>query len=320
MELTQSASVADLNLATDAPGFGLIDLDDAPAETPVDEPARDAEGRFTTEEEAPVAEEAVEEAVAEEPAPDRPKDSPEDLSRKKIPYPRFKEAVEKERAKARVLEDRLRAAEERLSRADTVDIDDAELTKLGDLLIEGKTVEYASGLKNVIANAVQTGVKIATERAIAAQTRESAEMTVENERQQAADQWAAQYPVFDPQSEQFDQSLTEEAVALRDAYESRGFSPAEALGRAVLAVTTLYGLNADQEAAAVAPPSPIAPRQPLKQKMAAAAQQPPMVPGTGAGTVDKPQTLLQKIATMTSDEFDRLSEADLDQLRNGIGR
>lgn len=326
MELTQSPAVDDLELITDSPDFGM--------------PPRDEQGRFTAEETpepaAPPAEpepepvpEPVAEAPAEEPVPEpepapQPesrKDSPEDLARKKVPYTRFKEALDKEKAKRHVLEERLREAEARVQQADTVDIDDAQLTRLGDLLIEGKTQEYATGLKAILQSAVQTGVKLATEKAVAQQTVQQVAMSAEAERAQAAAEWAAKYEVFNPQAPGFDEGLTSEAIALRDAYESRGFSPSEAIARAVQTLARAYELDGPAEAAP-APAAPVpapAERRPITQKkLAAAAQQPP--PAQGIGELDAAPSLLKRISEMSVEEFDKLSEDDLEKLRWGTGR
>lgn len=320
LEVSQSPDVSDLQLATDAPGFGL-------------EPQpRDEQGRFTATEEESAPVEAPVEAPAPEPAPEpepepepapEPKpehkrDSPEELAKKKIPYSRFKEALDKEKEKRRALEERLRAAEERIQQPDEIAIDDTQLTRLGDLLIEGKTEEYARGLKAVLQSAVQTGVKIATEKAVAQQTFEQVAMSADQERAQAAAEWGARYEVFNPQSEAFDPGMTQEAIALRDAYEAQGFTPREAIGRAVQMLARAYELDPPDVAPAAPSPAP-APRAPVAQKkLAVAASQPPT--SQGVGELDTQPTMLQRIANMTVEEFDKIPEAELEKLRQGMYR
>jgi len=322
--MTQSPDVDDLELITDSPDFGMPPRDEqgrftaeAPAEEPAPEAVPEPEPVAESPEPEPVPEPEPEPEPAPEPAPESKKDSPEDLARKKVPYTRFKEALDREKAKRQVLEDRLREAEARVQQADTVDIDDAQLTRLGDLLIEGKTQEYATGLKAILQSAVQSGVKLATEKAVAQQTVQQVAMTAEMERQQAAEQWAAKYEVFNPQSPGFDEGLTSEAIALRDAYESRGFSPSEAIARAVQTLARAYELD-PPEAAPTPVPAPVERRPTTPKKLAAAAQQPP--PAQGIGELDAAPSLLKRISEMSVEEFDQLSEADLERLRNGTYR
>ena len=315
-----------LDLVTDQPGFGLQPRDDMgrfaktdepeePAPEPVPEPEPASEPVADPEPE-PLAAEAPEAPAEPDAPPHGRKDSPEELARKKIPYSRFKEALDKERAKRQVLEERLRAAEQRIQQPDEIGIDDTQLTKLGDLLIEGKTEEYARGLKAVLQSAVQTGVKIATEKAVAQQTFEQVAMSAEQERAQAAAEWSAKYAVFNPQSEAFDAGITQEAIALRDAYEAQGFTPREAIGRAVQMLARAYELDAPDEAPAPAPAAP-APRPPVAQKkLAVAATQPPTA--QGVGELDTAPTLLKRISEMSQEEFDALPEAELEKLRNGF--
>jgi hypothetical protein len=318
LEVSQSPDVSDLNLVTDQPGFGMQPRDDSgrftPAEPVAEEPAPEPE----PEPEVAPEPEPVAEPDAEKPEAAHKRDTPEELARKKVPYTRFKEALDKEKEKRRALEERLQAAEARMQQSDTVDIDDTQLTRLGDLLIEGKTVEYAAGLKQILQSAVQTGVKIATEKAVAQQTVQQVAMTAEMERAQAAEQWAMKYDVFDPRSENFDEGLTSEAIALRDAYESRGFTPSEAIGRAVQTLARAYELDLPgEEAPPAAVPAPD--RKPITQKkLAAASLQPPVA--QGVGELDTAPSLLKRVSEMTQDEFDALPEAELEKLRNGIYR
>lgn len=320
LELSQSPDVSDLNLVTDQPGFGMQPRDDngrfAPPESAVAEPALEPEP--APEPEAEPEAEPVAELEAEKPDAAHKRDTPEELARKKVPYTRFKEALDREKEKRRAVEERLQAAEARMQQSDMVDIDDTQLTRLGDLLIEGKTVEYAAGLKQILQNAVQTGVKLATEKAVAQQTVQQVAMTADMERAQAAEQWAMKYDVFNPRSENFDEGLTSEAIALRDAYESRGFTPSEAIGRAVQTLARAYDLDAPEEAAPPAPAPVLAPKPTTQKKLAAASLQPPAA--QGVGELDTAPTLLKRISEMTQDEFDALPEVELEKLRNGIYR
>lgn len=308
-------------------------------------PPRDEQGRFTAKDDAPPAEDTeaadqsadesvpaeepvaeepaateeppVEEPVAEEPPAEEPVEEPveddksDKLAKQKVPYERFKQAVEKERAKKEQLERELQSLRSKLDEQDSVEVTEEELNALGDLLIEGKTQDYAKGMKDILEKVFQKGVITATERAKAVAKMETTEERIARERVEAATRWQAEYPEFDPNSEVFDEDLLMEAVALRDAYESQGFSPSAAIERAV------KRLAPAREAPAPAPaPAPKPRPSTVPQKMQTAQAQPPMP--SGHGEPDKPVSLLDRIAQMTDEEFDALSESDLEKIRRGV--
>ena len=262
---------------------------------------------------APAADEGQPDPVPE-PGPDALAEPPVDdkLKDQKVPYKRFKEAVTKEREARAAAEKELAELRARLGETPDVDVSEAELDELGNLLIEGKTAEYGKGMKNILTKVFQAGLQAATERARDVTRIETAAEREAREMQEAAQRWAREYPTFDPASPSFDADMLEEALALRDAYMDRGMSPSAAIERAVKRIA------GDLTPAAPAPaPAPASARpNTVPQKIAAAAQQPPVPAGTGE--YDQPRSLLSKIAEMSDEDFDKLSEADLEMLRRGI--
>jgi hypothetical protein len=305
----------DTPLATDTEGFGL--------------PPRDEAGRFVTPESEPETTEAVEPEAVEpvteiietpeaepEPPPEaaeltEPEPEPDDkLAKQKVPYSRFKEAVSKERAKREAAEQELNQLRAQLEDRPDVDISEDELNNLGDMLIEGKTQDYAKGMKSILQKVYAAGLEAATERAAVTTKLETAADRVSRERMESAAKWQAEYPQFDPEHAAYDEDLLMEAVALRNAYESQGFSPLAAIERAVLRLVEAKPTLVPKTVAKPTRPSTV------PGKIAASAAQPPLT--AGQGDLDRPVSLLDRIPPMTDEEFDNLSDAYLEKLRRGV--
>ncbi|WP_075881459.1 hypothetical protein [Vreelandella massiliensis] len=261
------------------------------------EPAEDDAAEGEAEEETTEAEAddttAEDDADADPQAADKdaegegdPADAEADGEPAEKPKPREKEPfIPKSRFDQRTAQ--LRAAERELEEARTKlrDVESAkqkaerEANSLSDeqiqekmnaanaALLEGKTEEATKLQSEVFTALRQSGQPVESENTqqvdpnkIAADVRD--QMTFE----QTLEKIYSEYPALNENSDQFDESVSQEAVDLQAFYFQQGHTRAEATERAVAAVSKIHGLQSAQQEAP-------APQQSKKASMAKQAQQ-----------------------------------------------
>ena len=156
--------------------------------------------------------------------------------------------------------------------------------------------------------------------------RQEMSQTVSQDRQMTALQQAANameeaYPVFDNDSEEFNQDMTNEVVELRDAFIMKGYEAVDALSKAVKYVVKDHDLDQTVDevpslAGKAKKTDELAKkRAQVSRKLKAADAQPPELPGeSSAHHGEKAMDL----SSMTEEEFDALPEATLKRLRGDI--
>lgn len=123
-----------------------------------------------------------------------------------------------------------------------------------------------------------------------------------------------QYPQLNPQSENFDAGLVEEALSLQSAYIQQHYTRADAMERAVAAALNINGITPAQVSpAGLGAGQPATDQATVKRNLDAAAATPPQMPsGTSANPLDI------DVTTLTTDDLDGLPEATLARLRGDI--
>ena len=142
-----------------------------------------------------------------------------------------------------------------------------------------------------------------------------------NALQQAAAEMEANFPIFDQNSDQFNEEYTNEVVELRDAFIIKGYDAVDALGKAVNFVVKDRGLDDTPSDG----PALAASQQKVEQtakkkatvakKLKAAESQPPELEGEGSSS--RGENVVD-IISMSEDEFNALPEATLRRLRGDI--
>ena len=265
--------------------------DDAEADEADVAPTADAEGETQPEEQS---------------KPDEPK------SREpRIPKSRFDEVNERRKAAERRL-----AEIEKKNQADggeaKIDFDfDAKEDEYMDAVLDGDK-DKARSIRQEIRQA-ETQLYQQQMQQASTSTREATK--AELELKSTVERLQAEYPVFDGNSDRYDQNLTEEALDLFEGFKSRGYDPATAMRRAVRYVVRANGLEdaADEadEVPAEKPTQHKAKPEEGKRKVKRAAKQPPQPsPRDVSDSAD--------VMNMTEDEFDKLSDQELAKLRGDL--
>tara|TARA_R100001082_G_scaffold86258_1_gene52833 strand:+ start:1057 stop:2112 length:1056 start_codon:yes stop_codon:yes gene_type:complete len=144
--------------------------------------------------------------------------------------------------------------------------------------------------------------------------------------QKAAIEMETQYPVFDKNSDTFNEDYTNEVIQLRDAFVSQGNDVVEALQKAVTYVVKTNDIETISETSTLDAPAPkqttkttdqvAKKRKEVSKKLKAAETQPPDMPGESSSAHGEK---VVDISSMTDDEFNALPEATLKRLRGDIG-
>jgi hypothetical protein len=271
--------------------------DEAPEET-------EEEPEAELEEEAEVEEE---QAVTEEKPAKKPT----------VPKSRLDEVLAKNKALQKQL-DEINAANEKAAEAPEAYDFDAKEDEYQNLMLDGE---------NAKATALRREIRHQERILFQHEMRQEMTQTVSQDRamtalQQAATAMEEDYPVFDPNSEVFDQEMTNEVIELRDAFIMKDYEAVDALSRAVKYVVKDHGLDQPQESApslagkAQKTVDEVAKkRAQVSAKLRAAEAQPPELPGeSSANHGDKPLD----ISLLTEEEFDALPEATLKRLRGDL--
>lgn len=293
---------------------------DEPVNEPVEEEPEaevEADVEEAEEEEEPEAEEPVEGEVedAEEVEEDEQQEAP------RIPKARFDEVNQKAKdakAEAEELRNRIAILEkmaagqspqeatkqpEQQPEAKT-DFDfDAKEEAYMEAVLDGET-ELAKALRREIREAEasvfnQTAENKSTEATQMAQL----EQTI----QQEVSRINEEQPIFDPQSDSFNQEALEYALQIRDGMMATGKDPLAAINEGVRVATALYGTPPKPAVQA-----PKAKQEVSKKKIDAANKQPPSIGDKATMPAESGKKI--DVMNMSEDEFDSLSEEELQKL------
>tara|TARA_Y100000389_G_scaffold67154_2_gene63394 strand:+ start:2093 stop:3088 length:996 start_codon:yes stop_codon:yes gene_type:complete len=287
------------------------DTEEVVAEAETEE-VEDSEEATEEEQEETEAEDTAEEPEAEleEPAPA----AEEKASKPMVPKSRLDEVLSKQKALQKQLDELNAANKEKEQEApEEYEFDDKE-KEYQEYVLDGE-VEKAANLRREI--------RIAERKQLEFEMRKEMTQTVQQDRemnalQQAAAAMEEAYPVFNRESDQFDEALTNEVVELRNAFISTGSNVVDALGKAVRYVVADKGLDADEQKPSLgaSPVDEVAKkRAQISKKLKAAEAQPPELPGESTAAHSDGATNLE---SMSDDEFDALPAATLARLRGDI--
>lgn len=285
------------------------------AEEPQEESPEEPEEEAESEEEPTAEVEEEPEDAEEEPslaaeAEEKPKKGP------MVPKSRLDEVLAKQKALQKQL-DEIKAASEKAEEAPDAYDFDAKEVEYQNMVLDGEA-EKAAALRREIRQAERAQLEF--------EMRQEMSQTVAQDRQMTALQQAAiameeAYPVFDRNSESFNEDYTNEVVELRDAFMMKGYEAVDALSKAVKYVVKDHDLEKPQESApslagkAQKTDELAKKRAQVNKKLKAAEAQPPELPGeTSANHGEKGID----ISTLTEEEFDALPEATLRRLRGDI--
>ena len=279
------------------------------AESP-EEPVGEAEEPAAEVEQPALADETP--VTAEEPASEEPK-------RHMVPKSRLDEVLAKQKALEKQLDD-LRAQKQEPGEAPEAYDFDAKEVEYQNLVLDGEA-QKAAALRKEIRAAERAQLEYEIGSKIGESVSQSQQATA---LQQAASELENNFPVFDRNSDQYNESYTQEVIDLRDAFIVKGENPVAALTKAAKFVLREYDLvDMGETAAAPSLSGQTAPRldevakkrAEVSRKLKAAESQPPEMPGeSSSARGEKPLD----IASMTEDEFNALPEATLKRLRGDL--
>lgn len=233
-----------------------------------------------------------------------------------VPKSRLDEVLAKQKALQKQVEEMKAATEKTAEAPEEYDFDAKEI-EYQQLVLDGEA-EKAVALRKEIREAEKAQIGWEMEQKMGQTVQQSAQATA---LQQAAADMEAAYPVFDQNSDQFNEDYTNEVVELRDAFIIKGYDAVDALSRAVKYVVKDRDLDTAGEAeqkpalAAVSPEQSAKKKANVAKKLKAAEAQPPELEGEGSSS--RGENVVD-FGGMSEDEFDALPEATLRRLRGDI--
>ena len=268
------------------------------------------------EEEEPVVEEE-EVVVAEE---EEPVDEEEDEEAITVPKARFDEVQRKARDKITALEGRLKTLEAaKYQETDQGKLEaleaeiEAEQDKYEDLIMEGEVKEaravrkaYTIKQKQLNALTLQANSQLTSSAAVE-QTRFDIKLA----------QFEAQHPEINPDADEFDEAVAEEVGEVLSAFKARGYTATAALHKAVH-----YVLPETSAAAPKKDPNVVRDQRSIKARKKVTnlvKKSPPDLRGKGKNS-DKGgrDDGLPDVSKMSMEDFDKLTEAQLRELREDV--
>lgn len=233
-----------------------------------------------------------------------------------VPKARLDEVLAKQKALQKQLDEMAAANVKAAEAPDAYDFDTKEV-EYQNMVLDGET-EKAVALRREIRKAEREQLEF--------EMRQEMNQTVTQDRQMTALQNAAAvmeeaYPVFDSNSEAFDQEMTNEVVDLRDAFILKGYDAVDALAKAVKYVVKDHDLDQAQESVpslagkAQKTDELAKKRAEVSKKLRAAEAQPPELPGESSSSHGEKGLDLN---SLSEEEFDALPEATLRRLRGDI--
>ena len=272
-----------------------------------------SEDEQSTEEETEEAVEQPDEGTELDDAEDEPVAEEKPTKKPMVPKARLDEVLAKQKALQKQLDD-INAATEKAAEAPEEYDFDAKEVEYQNMVLDGET-EKAVGLRREIRKAERATLEF--------EMRAEMNQTVSQDRQMTALQQAANamedaYPIFDRNSETFNEEVTNEVVELRDMFMQGGYDVVAALSKAVKYVVKDHDLDQAQESvpslAGKAQKSDelAKKRAQVSRKLQAADAQPPELPGESSSMHGEKGL---DLSTMTEEEFAALPEATLKRLR-----
>lgn len=254
-----------------------------------------------------------EEAAETDPAPAavEPAESEESQNDIRIPKSRFDQVNERRKAAEQRLAELEKAqAAANPATAGQFDFEGREKAYM-EAVLDGET-DKALAIRNEIRSAESAllDIRLSESRAAASKSTQA-----ELELKTTIETLQTEYPVFNGESEVFDQDVTDEALELFQGFQKQGYDPATAMQRAVRYTVKMHDLDAPAPAPApAAAPEAATKAEPkaspdqVKAKLDIATQQPPIPAGRAAERAPD-------IAAMPEDQFDKLSKQDEAVLR-----
>lgn len=294
------------------------DAEESDPEAPQEEAVADSDDEPDSAEPAEAIEEEPEEEPEEEEeelplAAESVKTEPKNPM---VPKSRLDEVLAKQKALQKQVDDMKAANEKPAEAPEEYDFDTKEI-EYQQLVLDGEA-EKAVALRKEIRGAEKAQIEWEMEQKMGRTVQQNAQATA---LQQAAAEMEAIFPVFDQNSDQFNEEYTNEVVELRDAFIIKGYDAVDALGKAVNFVVKDRGLdNTPSDGSALA-----ASQQKIEQtakkkaivakKLKAAESQPPELEGEGSSSRGEN---VVNFGSMSEDEFNALPAATLQRLRGDI--
>lgn len=280
----------------------------AEEETDTEEPEEIvSEDEQSTEEETDATlEELEEDPVVEEKAAKKPM----------VPKARLDEVLAKQKALQKQL-DEINAANEKAEDAPEDYDFDAKEVEYQNMVLDGET-EKAVALRREIRKAERATLEYEMRQEMSQTVNQDRQMTA---LQQAANAMEDAYPVFNRDSDDYNEDMTNEVVELRDAFIMKGYEAVDALSKAVKYVVKDHDLDQAQESApslagkAQKSDELAKKRAQVSKKLKAAEAQPPELPGESSSMHGE---RAMDLSAMTEEEFAALPEATLKRLRGDI--
>jgi hypothetical protein len=265
-----------------------------------------SEDEQSTEEETLLEDEPEEEAVAEAPKSKKPM----------VPKARLDEVLAKQKALQKQL-DEVNAANAKSEEAPEAYDFDAKEVEYQNMVLDGES-DKAVALRREIRKAERAELEFEMRQEMSQTVNQDRQM---NALQQAANAMEEAYPVFNRNSESYNEEYTNEVVELRDMFMQRGYEAVDALSKAVKYVVKDYDLgDSTQESTSLAgqvrKTDELAKKRALvSKKLQAAEAQPPELPGESSALHGEKAL---DVSSMTEEEFNALPEATLKRLRGDI--
>jgi len=278
-----------------------------------EEVEEEVEAEDEAEAEEVVAEDEVEEEVEAKETP-APEEKP--VKKPMVPKARLDEVLAKQKALQKQL-DEIEASKQKAEEApEDYNFDEKEV-EYQNMVLDGETDK---------AVALRREIRKAEREALEFEMRQEMNQTVSQDRQMNALQQAANameeaYPVFNRNSGEYNEEVTNEVVELRDAFMMKGYEAVDALSKAVKYVVKDHDLDgAVEEAPSLAGTAKktdelAKKRAQVSKKLKAADAQPPELPGESSSSHGEKGL---DLSAMTEEEFDALPEATLKRLRGDI--
>lgn len=238
----------------------------------------------------------------------------EEQRNKFIPRSRFDEVNERMKAAERRLaemEAAQKAAEEAAAAAEGGAFDfETKEKEYMEAVIDGDQ-DRALAIRREIREAEKTQLASELGQVDNKARKAAEEQAFQREAQALVAEYNAKYPVFDPESESFNEELTTEAVALIEVYRSKGKSFAEALDLATTKTLKANGLWEDEAPAPTK--TPAKPAAKAVQEKLDRTKQPP-AKGANRGTAESEP----KIEELSDKDFLALPAAVRARLRGDL--
>lgn len=251
-------------------------------------------------EEPPEPETPEPEVEEEKPEEEEPKEKKQNRF---VPRDRLNEVLEQKRAAER----RLQELEARLAQPVAIeqfDFDSKEKEYMSAVLEgdEAKALDIRREIRTAELTAAQ---RVAEAQALQAKTAIRAEAEFEA----VVTKLSTDYPVFDPNAEDYNQELVDEALELQSGFVQRGYTPADAMNRAVKYVAKMHDLVPETEKAKAPKAEPKRGTSTVRSKLELAAAQPPMQVGTANADAEP------DYRTLSDADWDKLPASTIARLR-----